>query len=94
MHSSHVSGPSCLSSRTGEESKSLTIHCPSLYLVPSVISIDLELEILFGIGNFSDLILFIDEVPATCALDLTGKIRTHLAVPYPSFSKSAGKTGS
>jgi hypothetical protein len=65
-----------------------------LYFVPSVIFIDLELEVLFGIGNLSDLIVFSDEVSVTCALDLTGKIKTRLAVSYPSFSKSAGKTGS
>lgn len=87
-----------------------TIHRLPLQLVPPIISADFELEFLLRVGDLPDLILVIDEVSVVvfsnqlrarytsyacrCRIRATqagGKWRDE---SYPSFSRSAGKTGS
>lgn len=43
----------------------LAIHCAPLHLIPSVISVDLELELLRWVRNLSDLVLVINKVAAS-----------------------------
>lgn len=40
-----------------------TVHGLSLHLVPALVPVDLELELLFWCGDLSDLVIFGDEVP-------------------------------